>query len=381
MGEVAPGEQWEQASDDIAKVRALAQRIAFAFGVLRSQVGTVLFGAGAGLAAGIVVALLMQPEFRSTSRLVPYRSSSVAPAGLSGLAGLAGVRFSGLGLDQTVTPELFPEVVRSLDFRIELAEERIQVPSLRRDMKVVDYLRFLADSTWRGRVYGYTIGMSGRLLSAIGAIDPAMGSTALKQGDGPKVLSAEHVNRLTELNNRIRIAYDKKTSLITITADMPDATAAAQTASLVSSRLRSTVIKYETSKATEQLAFLQRQVSRSKERYWRAEEELARFLDSNRVLLSATSIVKRTRLEREVTLSFEVLSEVTRQLEQVALKVNQDTPAFAVLEQPIVEPRRNSPKRTVLVLAGLAMGLLIASAAVLFRSHAMTGTEPEVSVH
>jgi uncharacterized protein involved in exopolysaccharide biosynthesis len=367
MEELSQVTERKNDSDDIAEIKELASRMFSALSVLKANARQLFIGAALGAVAGVLVSLLMQPEFRSNARLIPYRSPSTASAGLSGLAGLAGVRLSGVGLDQTVTPDLYPEVIRSLDFREDLGMERVWIPSLGRTLKVVDYLRYLADSTWRSKVINYTIGLPLQIFQNRTDLNVYKAPTEGLQPFVPKRFSVEYSKRLSDLENRVLVSYDKKTSLITISVEMPDAVVAAQVAALVSEKLRSILIKYETSKAAEQLAFLRVQMERGKERYRKAEEELARFIDSNRVLVSAISTVKRARLEREVTLSYEVLSEITRQFEQMTLKVNQDTPAFAVLESPIVEPIKHSPKRALLFLLGGVLGFFGAGAAIFAR--------------
>jgi uncharacterized protein involved in exopolysaccharide biosynthesis len=366
MSVMLPPYEPETVEDDVVDPRVLVRQWRAIVDVLRRNRPRLLQGAFAGAVIGLVIAVLLRPEFRSVARLLPYRTPGMG-AGLSGLAGLAGVRLPAGLTEQTVTPELFPELVRSLDFRVALAGSRVRIASLDRTMPVVDYLRFLADSTWRGQAYSYTLGLPGIVIDRMSAGQvmrpaPIPGDTV-----APPSYSLEYMKRLEELEERVDVAYDKKTSLVTITVDLPDAVAAAQLAGLVSSRLMSTIVRYETSKASEQFAYLRRQHERGRLRYERAQDELARFTDRNRGLTSAVALVERSRLEREVNLSFEVFGELSRQLEQVGLKVNQDTPAFTVLEHPVIAPKKSSPRRAVLVLTGAMVGLVAAATLLLAR--------------
>lgn len=352
--------------DDVADPRALAARGVEVLSLLRRNVRALVGGLALGATLGLAVAVLLRPEFRSVTRLLPYRQPGVG-SGLSGLAGLAGVRLpAGLG-EQTVTPELFPEVVRSLDFRVTVGATRIRVPSLDRSMTVVEYLRFVADSTWRGQLHGWTLGLPGKLMERLNgggaaATKPVPGDTT-----APPAYTLEYMKRLEELEERVIVSYDKKTSLVTIAAELPDAGAAAQLASVVSTNLMASIVRFETRKAAEQLAFLREQHARSRVRYEQAQDALAQFTDRNRGLTSATALVERARLEREASLTFEVFGELSRQLEQVALKVKQDTPAFTVLEQPVVPPKKFAPKRAVLVLMGAIAGLALAAGLLVVR--------------
>lgn len=352
--------------DDVADPRALVARGAALVGLLRRNVRQLVVGLLLGAAFGMLVAIVIRPEFRSVTRLLPYRTASVGSS-LSGLAGLAGVRLpAGIG-EQTVTPEIFPEVVSSLDFRVAVGGTLIRIPSLGRSMTVVDYLRYVADSTWRGQLDGYTLGLPGRIQERLGGGSTAGRASAAGDSTAPPAYTLEYMKRLEELDERVVVSYDKKTSLVTIAAALPDAAAAAQLASIVSTNLMASIVRFETRKAAEQLAFLTEQHARSRVRYEQAQDALAQFTDRNRGLTSATALVEKSRLEREASLTFEVFGELSRQLEQIALKVKQDTPAFTVLEKPVVPPRKYAPRRAVLVLMGAFAGLAIAVGVLAFR--------------
>ncbi|WKW12477.1 hypothetical protein Strain138_001770 [Pseudogemmatithrix spongiicola] len=345
--------------DDVVDPRAL---LAAAQKVIRRILDArwrLLGGLLAGATLGVILSFAFAPAFRSESRLLPYRGGSPA-GGLSGLAGLAGIRVDPGMFEPTVTADLFPEIVRSMDFQVALASAPIRVGSLGRSMPVGEYLRYLADSTWRGKLSTYTLGLPGLLLGGgdDGATAVVPDSSAAR---GPATPSWAFMKRILEQRRRVSVAYDKKTSLVTITTELPDAVAAADLAQLVSDRLMAAIVGIETRKADEQLRFASAQREVVSARYEAAQRALAAFADRNRTLMSATAAVERLRLEREAEMAYEMFSEMSRQYEQLKVKKSQDTPAFSVLQQPVVAPRKSSPRRSLFAVAGAVFGLAAVS--------------------
>jgi len=163
---------------------------------------------------------------------------------------------------------------------------------------------------------------------------------------------------IIELRGRVGVTYDKKNSLVTISTELPDAVAAANLAQLVSERLMSSIVEIETRKADEQLRFASAQYEIALARYESAQRAVAVFADRNRMLSSATAAVERQRLERDAELAYELFSELSRQFEQLKVKKSQDTPAFSVLQEPVVAPRKQSPRRSRFALAGALLGAI-----------------------
>jgi len=341
--------------DDVVDPRALLAAAQTAARQLFAARWRLLGGLLAGATLGIVLSFAFAPAFRSESRLLPYRSGSPG-GGLSGLAGLAGIRVDPGMFELTVTADLFPEIVRSMDFQVALAKAPIRVGSLGRSMPVGEYLRYLADSTWRGKLSTYTLGLPGLLLDG-GRDDSAVVTVADSAAAmGPAAPSWAFMKRILEQRQRVSVAYDKKTSLVTISTELPDAVAAADLAQLVSERLMAAIVTIETRKADEQLRFASVQQQVAAARYETSQRALAAFADRNRMLTSATAAVERLRLEREAELSHDLFSEMSRQYEQLKVKKSQDTPAFSVLQQPVVAPRKSSPRRSLFAIAGALLG-------------------------
>lgn len=314
---------------------------------------------GAFGAVGLLLALGSGAEYSATTRILPYRSGGTG-GNLSGLAGLAGIRLPAGAGDITITADLYPEVAKSQDFRIAVAETPLTFSSLNQQASTVAYFRDLRSPPLTELLASYTIGLPGKLLNAVRPA-PTARSLPLGAGDSTPPLASydlEYLAYVRMLEKRLVITSDKKTSVITITGKMPDPYAAADLVRVTSNRLMERIIEYESRKAGEQFRFVNEQFTQAKARYERAQRALAAFTDRNRMLMSATSQIDRDRLQREYELAFEVYQQFSRELEQARIKMNQDTPVFTVLEQVTVPTERASPKRGLVMLASLLLGAM-----------------------
>jgi uncharacterized protein involved in exopolysaccharide biosynthesis len=333
---------------------------------------------GVSVTIGLLIAYGGREEYSASSRLIPYRGSG-AGGSLSGLAGLAGIRLQALGGDQAITADLYPEVAKSLDFRISVAETPLKFITLNRSASTIEYFRDLQTATPTEIIASYTIGLPGKLLAAVRSLaNPS--PLPIAENDSTAVLtsySSLYLGLVNTLAERLTIQIDKKTAIITISGTMPDPYAAADLVRIASNRLMERVIHLESRKAQEQFQFIQKQFDRTKRRSDSTQRELASFTDRNRVLMTATSQIDRERLQREYNLAFEVYQQVSRELEQARIKVNQDTPVFTVLEQVTVPPARVRPRRARILVIALLLGLVTGTGVIAMRQY-MASVQPQM---
>ena len=78
---------------------------------------------------GIVYALFQPNEFTSTTTFIPQLSSGVKTGGssLGGLASLAGINLGGMESSSEFPPTLYPQVVESVGFKLDLLASTIKL--------------------------------------------------------------------------------------------------------------------------------------------------------------------------------------------------------------------------------------------------------------
>jgi hypothetical protein len=89
--------------------------------ILKTSILAALFG--------IVYALFQPNEFTSSTTFIPQLSSGVKTGGssLGGLASLAGINLGGMESSSEFPPTLYPQVVESVGFKLDLLASTIKL--------------------------------------------------------------------------------------------------------------------------------------------------------------------------------------------------------------------------------------------------------------
>ena len=88
-------------------------------------------------------------------------------------------------------------------------------------------------------------------------------------------------------------------------------------------------------------AHWQDELEQAKENLLQTEDSLQSFLERNRLYESSPALVfRRTRLDRQVSISAGIVSRLQEQLEQAQLDQLRETPTMSVIDQPDLPQRR-----------------------------------------
>lgn len=330
--------------------------------ILRRNWRTMAMGASVAILTALPFTVFKSPEFTATVQILPYRNNDRAGE-LSGLVGLAGIRLPITTGEQTIDIDVYPRLVNTLKYRVSLAETKIRASDAFADETFLSYMK-------RRKNAGSEISRAGRasqvtdVISEAQAPDERKLPIALNQASASRRYDQSYLDLLDELTSRIQVLVDKKSSLVSVTAKMPDAVAAASLADAAAEQLRKDVMSFDLQRIDDQLRFVENEYNKSLERYNNAQQRLASFVDNNRIQATATSQLKKEGLQREVDLTFELVQQFAKEREQLRIKRSQNMPIFTIFE-PAVVPNRNSSPRTarnlfLSSLVGMALGFFYA---------------------
>jgi uncharacterized protein involved in exopolysaccharide biosynthesis len=318
-------------------------------------------------AAGALLSLSLDSEYESQVKLLPEvdtklgGSSGGSLGGLSSLAGLAGINLSGaMAGSDAIQPAMYPEIVQSIPFLQELSQSSVYNRKLKKFQKLAEYLK--QDNS------NAPIGIFKR--------DKNKEVSDMENINLPKgVLSPELINItkqessiLKEIKESIVVEIDKKSNLINIKASSLDPVISANIANLVLTQLRKYIIHYRTEKARKELNFLIERQSEARKRYDQALYTLSNYKDQNRNVFLNVAKDQGKKLQYEVDLAFNVYSNLTSQTTEAKIKLQKETPVFKVLEPAQVPLKRASPRRSLITIGALFLGLFAALIVVFFKS-------------
>ena len=129
-----------------------------------------------------------------------------------------------------------------------------------------------------------------------------------------------------------------------------DPVIAATMADSVKERLQDFITDYRTKKAKVDLAFYQKVCKEAKARYDKSRFLYAEYVDANQDIILETVRQRITELENDMQLQYNVYTQVAGQLQQAVMKVQQETPAFTILQSATVPVKKKGPSRAKMCL-------------------------------
>lgn len=334
---------------------------------------TFLIKAGAiGLVLGGLLALDSQKQYSVKTSMIPQLSTPVGGSKLGGLASLAGISIGGPSAGNDIPPKIYPDIINSVPFRKKLLETEITTSREPKSITYLEYQRkyeFIPVSYW---VKEYTIGLPKVIYKKLIKKKPQSldlsqisGSSSSSKENGKKeaivVLTPEEYLRTLQLINQLTLRVDDVTGIVSITARMPEALAAAQLAESAQELLKEAITELKVVKAREELDFTQELYNEKREEFENAQEALGKFRDRNRDISSSIALNEEERLQTDYDLAYTVFTEVAKELATARIEVEKDTPAFTILDPVVVPIKADKSKAALLVVGFIVLAMAIAS--------------------
>ena len=327
--------------------------------ILRRIVGirkAIYKAAGIGLLIGIVVAISIPKQYTVTVTLSPEMGSA-KEGGLSGLA----ASFLGNGVtmgDATdaLNASLSADIVSSTPFLMELSA--MKIPVTRNEVMTLDTYLDEESSPW----WSYVIGLPGMAIGGVKSLfiseeDEFMSSD--KASHGTIELSKKESVKIETLKRKIAASVDKKTAMTTVAVTFQNPKVAAIVADSVVGKLQEYIINYRTSKAKEDCVYLERLFKERQQEYYVAQKKYADYLDSHDNIILQSARAEQERLQNDMSLAYQVYSQVASQLQVARAKVQEEKPVFAVVEPAVVPLNPSGTSKKIYVLAFIFLSVCI----------------------
>lgn len=319
---------------------------------------TIYKAAGIGFVIGVIIAISIPKQYTVEVTLSP-EMGSVKGGGLSGLAAsfLGSEVSMGDGTDALNT-SLSPDIISSTPFLLELSTMNIPV-SKDENMTLNTYLDEESSPWWN-----YVIGFPGMVIGGVKSLfaEEENESRALNRiSQGTIELSKKESKKIEILKEMIVAAVDKKTSITSIAVTMQNPRAAAVVADSVVKKLQEYIIDYRITKSKEDCIYLEKLFKERQQEYYSAQQKYADYLDSHDNIILQSVRAEQERLQNDMSLAYQVYSQVASQLQVARAKVQEEKPVFAIVEPAVVplEPSGTSRKIYVLVFVFLSVCVVI----------------------
>lgn len=315
-----------------------------------------------GAVFGIIVSLVTPKTYQAEVILAPEMSS--AGLGMSDkitdMASTFGLDVGGKNTMDAIYPEIYPSVFASTDFILSLFDVPI---TLKGDSIHKTYYKHIIQDLKPG-FWDYPKLWIKKIL-------PQKNDNLTKKGNGidPFHLTKKEENTVDYIRGAINCLIDQKTSVISISIKDQDPQVSAIMADTLQNRLQAYITEYKTKKARTDLAYYTKLYNESKQEYRHAQQAYASFVDANQDIILQSFASKRDEMENEMQIKYNIYTQMTNQMQNAMAKVQEQTPAFTIIQQATVPNRASSRPRVLTVLIYIIIAFMFDVLWVLFKGN------------
>lgn len=310
---------------------------------------------------GVIVAFSIPREYSTTVTLAP-ESTGKGGGGMNSLAAMVGINLSSGSSGDALSPELYPDIVNSTPFLIDLFDVRVQDKKARIDTTLYAYMNEHQRAPWWSAILSAPVRVLGWTLSLFREKEEVEGDAQLD----PFRLTLEEAGVAKALSTRIGVAVDKKTGVTTLSVMMQDPLISASVTDTVMRNLQRYITDYRTNKARHDLAFADKLYQESKKNYEVAQSKYANFVDANKNIVQLSFRVEQERLQNEVNLAYQNYSQMSQQLQLAKAKVQEITPVYTVVQPASVPLRPVKPSKMMILVGFVFMAFAVCAGWILY---------------
>ncbi len=325
---------------------------------------TIYYALTVAFVLAVILVILTPRKYDTKVVLLAESNARGGTSGLLGqlgamsgmnIGGLLGLNPGGSSSSDALTSDLYPDVVKSTPFLLDVLQQKMTDSKNHETMTVEEYLKKYTSPS--------PAGIPGYILTKIRG----------KSGDNREIkyfrkgvikLSKEQMSLLKTLNEMIQVDVQdqgnkllkRKSKIFSVTVEAQDPLVSALLADSVVSCLKRYVVNYNTRKAQKDLNFIKVQFLNAQQNFYAAQKVLADYSDSNSNVILASFKIQKERLQKEYDLAASVYTSLARMLEKAKIQVQDHTPVLTVIEPPVVPLKKSAPKTTLIIIEMLLVG-------------------------
>ena len=317
---------------------------------------------------GLLVALFSAKVYTASCDVVPQTSRSGASSSMSSLAALAGINLNATQSAEALSPEVYENIMASTTFRKELMQTMIDFEKVDHPVSFFDYYTSEEYNKPSALSYvkKYTIGLPFTILKTIRGEQPESDYSAVGSGEKSiETISEDEYSAMAVLNESIGITLDSKNGFVTISANMPEAVAAAQMAQATFALLERYITEFKIEKVQSNLDFVQERYDEAKRNFEDVQARRAKLRDANMNTSRYSARTELERLDAEYALAQGVYTSLAQQVEQAKISVKETTPILTVIKPVTVPYKKSKPQRAMILFAFTFLGAVAGMGGVL----------------
>ncbi len=288
-------------------------------------------------------------NYQSKIVFVPQvtQSSNLASK-LGSLASFAGLGAANKSGGEEITPILYSEIIKSKPFLNELSKQSITLEVEGKVKKIIyrDYFLKYKSKSITNKVKSFLVSLFKKEEREEHNYTDELGIVQYSKNE---------MVMFKSLLKSIYLKYNEDENIITLgaTSEVPET--ASELVYYSTQILKKEIIKLKIAKAKKELEFIEERYKEKEKEFKKDQLQLASFEDRNSFLGTSKSKIKLLDLRSKYNLSFEIYSQLEKELESAKLEINQQTPTFIVIE-PIFTPTfKTGMSRLIILIIGFVL--------------------------
>ena len=317
----------------------------------------------AGIAAivGVIIAISIPKEYTASVTFSP-ESGKTSGSNLSGMAAMLGIGNISMGGDaNALNISMTSDIVASTPFILELFNTQVKTLDGKQDTTIIAYLETESSPWWKA-----VMSLPGKAIGGVMSLFSSNDEDTEEKPIDPFQLTPQQLGQVGAIKSIITAEADKKTGMTKLSVTLQDPLVAAMMVDTVLVKLQKYITKYKTSKAQENYDELKLFYEQSKEAYHKAQEEYAKYSDANKNVILQSVRIEQERLQNEQNLAYQIYNQYATQLQLARTKLQEEKPAFAILEPASVPLHPSGTSRKIILVGIIFLAVAGASAWILF---------------
>ena len=310
---------------------------------------------------GIWVAFQIPKIYKANVKLAPETNTNNLLSGVSSLASMVGLYNDANPNGDAIYPEIYPVLMSSNDFIIGVLSVPVETLDKSVHTTYYDYLKKHQKQTWwtkqTSKINKY--------------FTKKFGEKNTTRTDSTKInpfeLTKDQFNIVNSVKENISCSVDKKTNVIDIEVTSQDPLVSATIADSVKQRLQIYITRYRTSKARNDLKYMENLYTEAKKNYENARKKYALFCDENTDAILESVKSTQEDLENDMQLKYNIYTQLVQQLEMAHAKLQERVPAFTVVQSATVPIKHANMPKLYILITFLLLGWLLAVIILIIR--------------
>ncbi len=308
---------------------------------------------------GLIVSYSLPKKYTVNITLSP--ESGFTANNMSGMASMLGISGMGNSNQDALTPTMFPDIIKSTPFILEMYNIEVKPQNSENNIQLFQYVTQQKEPWWN-----HIFKIPNIAINGIKSLFKQKEIQREKTYIDPYRLTGYENGNIALIKSTLSVSENKKNGMTIISATLQDPEVAAAVADSAVNKLQRYIINYRIRKAQDDCNYLEKLCKDRKNEYLKAQQVYADFMDANRNVVLQRTQAEGTRLQNEMSIAFQVYSQVETQLQVARAKVQEAKPVFAIVEPASVPLGPSSPNKPLIIIAFMFLGFIGSSLWILF---------------